>query len=628
MFRATGPVLALPVLCLMSPAFADDGVTTTAPALVDARTPSGFIEESKIKDAFLDGKDAADVIDAPGLVVERHSGVGQPAFARIRGGSPRQLSVSLDGYRISEPWGVGFDFGGLSLAGLDSVRVYRGAAATVFGAGALTGAIDLSSASVTGVSAGTFVGDWGALGMSVDGGIVIDDTRVSVSGNARRSDGDFDFEDAQGDLHTRVNNDSTRVGILASADHRSSLNRHEKFTVFWDGGERGAAGPSEFQQRLSHARVVDSRLVMTTRLERRDPFRIWGHGVDTSAQVGFQDRSTAYFNPTAILGGTPYSSDSDSWNGSFAGELAVYVDRWVIRSAAESSVSGFESNESAANSRIDVQRLQQRVAVSAEYAGDVWSLLAGGRLELVGDDREELQWLPSVGLTYSPWKFLQLRANGARTYRPPDFDELYLDIETVRGRPDLDSELAWTWDAGGEVRVGHVQFGAAYFENRMDSVILFLPVSSSVIEASNLDGALSRGVESWIYLGLGRLDVDAHYTWTVAHRWGSTAQLPHQPKQAGRVSARYALTSWLSASAGATGRSETNLDNFGNLRAPGWVSIDAGLRLAPASWATVSLSAQNLADDKGRIDVMQQPLPGRSIYASLRVQMDAATETK
>ena len=215
------------------------------------------------------------------------------------------------------------------------------------------------------------------------------------------------------------------------------------------------------------------------------------------------------------------------------------------------------------------------------------------------------------------------RTNLARTFRAPDFDELYLNVETVRGNPALASERAWVFDGGIELGTAAFRVGSAYFENHMDSVILFLPVSSSVIEASNIEGATARGVETWFALEPTRwLLVDGRYTWTSATRDEGGEAVAHQPAHEGGLGATLKIGPRVRLRSDVHGRSVANLDNFGNLKAPGWISVDAGVHAQPLRWMTLGLTAQNLTDDRTRIDSLQQPLPGRTVFASIQLDWE------
>ncbi len=626
-----GLILAIHVPLSIQAEEPEATITTHVRPLPDARVPSGFITEVDVQDTFLDGQSMADGLTRiPGVSLQRQSSLGQPVFARIRGGNPRQMTVSLDGYEISAPFGAGFDLGGLAFSGIDQVRVYRGAAAIVQGAGALTGALDLRSSTRkspgSNTSAGILLGSFDTAGLAVSGQMADQISSVRVSGQARESAGDFDFIDAQGVQHTRINNEHRRAGVMVTGERRLSATANGRLTALWDGGLRGAPGPSEFQEQLSAATIEDERAVVTARTNQRNSLEVGSIGVDTHQQLGAQWRSMTYTNPSSLLGNTPLVNTSN-YSG-FSGIIgaAAFSGQWSTRVQYEGGRDVYQAADAGAGvvpSTINADRTQNVFAGSAEYATELWSVMAGVRTEIMGGSRDEYAVLPSVGATWSPSRWISLRSNLARTYRPPDFDELYLDLETLRGNPTLNSERAWAADIGPELSFSKWRAGAAYFENRMESVILFLPVSSTVIEATNLSGVTSRGLETWaVFDVVSAVSLAANYTLTRAKRDGDDDQLPHQPVHEGRLGAQVHAASWLDFSGDVHGHSATNLDNFGNLVAPGWVSLDAGVYVRPGSGVRIGVSAQNILNNLSRIDGLQQPLPGRSVYLSIQIESE------
>lgn len=612
-----------PLLLLAPETWAQNAVETRVAPLPDERLPTGFIESVDLEQTFLDGQSAADALqDVPGLSVRRQSSLGQSAFVQVRGGNPRQLAVSLDGFRIHAPFGAGFDLGTLAVPGLDTLTVYKGASGVLFGSGALSGALDLStrSAGQPGVHGGLFAASFGTYGLSVDGQThAHNTTTLRVAAQARQAQGDFPFVDPQGTPHLRQNNASDRLGALLNLDHRFDPRHRLRATTLFDGGTRGVPGPSEFQTQNQNASLDEQRLVSTARYDVRDAFHAGPLATDLRTQLGAQSRAMTYTNPTSLLGNTFIHNRSDYHALGASLTANGYAGPWVLRANLDAHTSAYASTESLSpESTIETQRHEYSLGASTEYAVGAWTTLGGLRMTSTSGDRSDLQMLPFVGLKWSPMTSVSVSANFARTHRHPDFDELYLDLETLRGNPNLNPETALHADLGVHYRTETYAIGAAYFENQTDQTILFLPVSSLVIAAQNLDGVRSRGLEAQAQLVLHpHLLLGATYTLTRSQREGSDLQMPHQPLHQGGL--RLDLQAWpnLTFHAAAHARSQTHLDNFGNLKAPAWVTVDAGLRWTQNTW-TLSLNAQNLLDDQRRLDSLQQPLPGRALSFSVQ----------
>lgn len=612
---------------------ADFSVTTTTQH-EDPRVPSGFVTRLELDDEFSKGNDLGDVLArVPGIWVRRQSSFGQPAFVAIRGGNARQVVVSIDGLRMSIPAGAGFDVGSLSIGGLDTVDIYTGPAGASRGSGALTGALDLHtslrddagwSSKVT-----TVAGSYGTAGLEGDARWSTESLSLRLSAMGRQSDGDFDFVDAEGTRRARVNNEHRRAGVRAAAEYRTAAT-DLKTTASFERGTRGTPGPSEFQAAFSEARLNDQRIYATTRARQQGVVDESSLQLDLEQHVGFQEREQDYSNRDAFLGGQPVESQ-DTYRG-YSARLAsaLYIGALNITHVdLDLRHETYDARQEITETRdVEANRTTVATGASTEFLlfGDRLSLLGGLRAEALEGQRSDSAFLPSAGAIVRIIKGLDLRANIAKTWRAPDFDELYLDLESVRGSADLDPERALTWDAGFVAKYKILETRAAYFENRIDTLILFLPVSSYVLEATNLQNASSRGVEAGLSLNFDDvLALEAAYTYTHARlRSSPTLQLPHRPEHVGTAGVALELGSFMDLKSlrfhvDARARSRVNLDNFASLQNPAYVTADAGVRVRPLNWLEVAVTAQNLADRQTIVDALQYPLPGRSFYASISV---------
>lgn len=600
---------------------AQESVETTTTPFGDERLPSGFVERVDIDDAFTRGESAADVVaDVPGINVRRQSSLGQSAYVQVRGGNPRQVNVLLDGYRINAPFGVGFDLGVMRFPGIDRITVYKGAAATLAGGGALTGALDLlpNRRQVPHVRAGTIAGSFGTLGAEADASARIDQTQIRLAGQALRSEGNFAFVDGQGDTHTRTNNASKRAGVLMSVAKRFDRTHRGRATVLWDGGTRSVPGPSEFQDLSSDARVDEQRVVAVGRYDIRDAFRLANFRGDVTRRAGGQRRYTTFHSSRSLLGDQEVSSTSEYISVGGGASSTGFDGPWVLQLAVDTQVNDYEGTQTD-GTRVEARRSEYGLAMSVEWSRDGVSLLSGARFVAATGDRQEAQLLPSVGAVWQLGEVFSLRANLARTFRAPDFDELYLDLETLRGSASLAAEHAWNADLGVAATGERWAISGGVFAARMNNVIAFLPVSSLVIEAMNLDHVSAGGVElfgHWAPVAQAR--IDGSYTLTRSRRQPDGIQVPHQPLHQGFLRATFLPGAGLEAQIEAHGRTEVFLDNFGNLSAPGWTSFNAALS---GEWETfrAGISVQNFLDVRTRVDALQQPLPGRAVFVHVGV---------
>ncbi len=592
----------------------------------DERRPSAMSTRVDTSMLFVRGEDLGDALSgSAGASVRRDSSYGQPAQVTLRGGNPRQLVVELDGLRLNTPVGAGFDVGQWFTEGFASADVIRGGGASFYGSGAVTGAIRLNPRQAQGreVTARALAGSFGTVGTSLAIGVGDDDQGLRIFGSARRSDGDFPFVDDQERRQVRINNDHERFGVGGTGHLRRGAHRLRLTTLF-EAGDGGSPGPSEFQESFGEARVEDDRLIAVARWETRG---LTPH-LDGHATLGAQRRGFSYRNERAFLTGQPFSTASREESLTAAAGAVIYVGDHLIRVGAEGRREGYEA-EGASHS----PGLQATRTTLGANLGDEWllfdesvSLIAAVRAEVIADDGGDAlvrPLLPALGgIVDLPGPF-EARANAARTFRAPHFDELYLDAEGIRGSPDLRPEEAWTFDAGLGLTGDRGAALASLFHHRIDESILFLPVSAYLFEATNLSGVQSSGMElTSLFRPREWLQVQGAYTFThalFAAAGGSGAQLPGRPRHV-LVARAVADLGPAHLFAGAHYRSELNLDNFGNLRSPGALRLDAGASVRLSERITAGLHGRNLLDHRSTRDSLQRPLPGRAFFLTLEAQ--------
>ena len=130
------------------------------------------------------------------------------------------------------------------------------------------------------------------------------------------------------------------------------------------------------------------------------------------------------------------------------------------------------------------------------------------------------EWIPHLGLIVTPVPWLRFKANGQRSYRVPDFDELYLPDEGfIRGNPNLRPERSWNADVGFELGfaklwiVDELTLQGAFFYQRIENSIVFQRISPTTIAPTNTEDAEVLGVElSGGFRLLGWLGFSANWT--------------------------------------------------------------------------------------------------------------------
>jgi len=221
----------------------------------------------------------------PGVSFSANGGVGSNTTLRIRGLDTSYIGVRVNGIDVTDPSSTqtGFNFGGLTAAGLGRVEILKGSQSAIYGSEAIAGVVDITTASPRGLGfsadlnleAGSFGTRSGSLWMghaTERGEVALSYSRLITDGiSALASDTEEDgFEQEMLTLSTRYDLTDT-VTVGASALWRDGMveidrpfvgNAGENFFT-----QRGARVFAEFEtggidHRLSYS-VFDS--------ERRDP---------------------------------------------------------------------------------------------------------------------------------------------------------------------------------------------------------------------------------------------------------------------------------------------------------------------------------------------------------------------
>ena len=587
------------------------------------------------------GQGLAEALGAvSGVSVQRSSSAGQPAWLSVRGGNPRQVAVEMDGLRLNAPVGTGVDVGQMMTEGLGSVDMIRGSAAAIYGGGASTGALRLNPAQapVEGLEMRAH-GSAGSFGSAAVGSsLSVADRRMGLRlyGAMRESEGDFDFVDDEGREMARVNNHHRRFSAGGTAHLEEGAHRL-RLTGMWEEGQGGSPGPSEFQEAYDQASVDDHRRLATLRWERRG-----GGDVDGYATLGVQDRRQHHRNDESFLGGELSEQVGReralAATGGLEGMWGSHLWRLDVEGRLE-DYQGRQDNGFEGASTLAARRHTVAASVADEWlvADERLSLLGALRLESTlgsGEARSEVHPpMPAVGAIARMHRRLEARANLARTFRQPHFDELYLQTDHLRGDPDLAAEEGWHGDvslAVGDEERALVQ--GTYFYRHIASTILFLPASAYHFEARNLRDARAQGAEIQAHVApWERLSLGANYTYTRAGFRAEgmpTSQLPGRPRHRFHVKPSLALGQITSRGGGVEmslegrvdGRGTVNLDNFGQLNNQRAVTADVGAEVDVAQRVRVVGAVRNIFDHRRAQDSLHRPLPGRVLFMSMEVR--------
>src|SRR5919109_642187 len=209
---------------------------------------------------------------------------------------------------------------------------------------------------------------------------------------------------------------------------------------------------------------------------------------------------------------------------------------------------------------------------------------------------------------------IELRAGAGLSFRPPTLSELYLDQGGILPNPDLQSEHAWSVDAGVRWRGKLLTVSVSAFWSRYRELISYELFPPSRVKPFNVSAARIAGVELQVIARLPyALAAEASYSYldAVNLREGSEGghSLAYRPPH--RVFARLAHRAERTegyVEANATSSMPRN--NFDTAYLPAQLTLNAGAGAQVAGSLWLDLEAKNLLDDRTQQDLFQYPLPG------------------
>lgn len=459
---------------------------------------------------------AAALETVPGVQVLNHGGPGQGAYVSIRGSSPEQVLVLVDGRRLNPAQGGGADLAGIDLEAVEGVEVVRGAAASRYGGGALAGVVDFrtrrASRPEDGGSAFLQYGSWNSVraGASLEGGLASGAADGYASAAVSYSSGAYPFADPGSAESSAVmsNADFRAADLFLRLDAYPSDDSVATATLAARAAEKGAPGIPEFP--AAEARMEDARAAFALSFENG------GGGPASFRSAASADlRRRRYRDPAYFLG--PVDDSHASLAAAASADFRLALPRPLPEGAALASSAdfSFDALDSTAYSRGPeggsgrAARWRAAAAARAELpflrdaeGEPAFLLVPGARIDFALDAADAAS-LPAVDATWQlsaalrPLPSVALKANAGTAFRAPSFDDLFWPAGAfAEGNPDLLPERSFAWDLGLAVSpFRELSLEAAYFDRAVRDLIVWNPGPGGKWRPSNLSEARIRGVE-------------------------------------------------------------------------------------------------------------------------------------
>ena len=510
-----------------------------------------------------------------GIEVARNGGPGTNASVFIRGGDSKQTVVLVDSVRIGSSTSGIANWSTLPLANIDHIEIVYGPLATMYGADAIGGVVQVFTKRGAGAPAVTAALGAGAdntrsADASVSGGTDRFNYALSVArdqdeGFSATKPGNFSYN-ADNDGYTR-NSASGQLGMVIAQGHEAGiLFLHSRLDAQYDSG--ASTYDARGEQVLNNLALYSKHQFLPT----------W----QVRFQVSRADDKSANFSSAAASGYSRIDSRQSTY--SVQSDLALGTD--LLQMLLERRAEDVLSSSTAALSR---DRSTDSAAVS-------YSMKRGAHLASASarhDDSSQYGAVNTGGLGYGYRISSTLRANASigSSFRAPTFNELYYPRYGVESNQP---ERGRNVEAGLAYRSGTSDVTAVYYRNRLKELLVSTSVCPIEVAthpygcAYNVNRATLSGLSVGAHTQLGPLELSGSFDLQDPRDDTTGKQLVRRAKRHASLGVDYSSGALvLGAGVQMSGRRFDDTANTNTLGGYGLLNLFASYRFAP-DWTAIA----------------------------------------
>ncbi len=538
-----------------------------------------------------------------GIEVARNGGPGANASVFIRGGDSKQTVVLVDGVRIGSSTSGIASWNALPLANIDRIEIVYGPLATMYGADAIGGVVQVFTKRGTGAPSVTAaIGAGSDKARSADASVSGASGMVSYALTVARDEDEGFSATRPGNFSFNADNDgyqkdsaSGQLGLTLAKGHEAGLLfMHSDLDAQFDSGASSYDARSE--QKLSNVALYSKHQLTTA----------WQLKLQASRA---DDKSSTFSNASAT--GT---SSIDTRQNAYSMQNDVAIGGDLLQVLLER-----REEDVRASSTPDLSR--ERVTKSAALA---YSMKRGAHLGTASarwDDSSQDGSVTTGGIGYGYRISSNLRANTSfgSSFRAPTFNELYYPgYGVASNRPETGRNV----EAGLAYNSGMTEVTAVYYRNRLKD--LLVSTSTCPIEAAthpfgcayNVNRATLSGLSLGARTKVGPVDLTSTFDFQDPQDETTGKQLARRAKRHANLGAEY-TSGGLTLGAGVhlSGERFDDTANRNKLGGYGLLNLFASYRFAP-DWTAVV--RWNNATDKHYELARTYVTPGSQAFIGVR----------
>jgi outer membrane receptor protein involved in Fe transport len=512
----------------------------------------------------------------------------QGVSLRGLGSSGASRSLLLwDGIPINDPFGGWIYFTRVSPDELERIEISRGAATSVFGDRAMSGAIHLFSRPPERLRLTAAYEGGNKDTHSLTGGASHLFDRFAVSGLVRAftTDGYFVVrEDRRGPVDTpagvRFVSGVSRFDYLGSKDRM-----FVKLDILAEERENGT-------RLTQNSTGLGTLAGHYTHQETNDSFSFLGYHTRQQYHASFSAVSANRATETITFLQTVPAESVGA-----AGMWRHNSTAWNLLAGADMQRVEGTSTDRLVPTGLRVgggTQLQNGTFAQLDAGTRSAKLFLGGRYQFTGTDKKFFS--PSAGFAVGRG-LVRGRGSVYRAFRAPTLNELFRDFRVgnaeTRANADLLPETLFGAEAGIDLVAETSRLSVSFYRNELDNIITNVTLSSTpaliIRQRQNAAEALTRGVDVQADYRWRSLRLDLGYLFADS-RFSTGERIPQVPKHAGNAQLTYSTSNTL-ASIGLRSYAMQFEDDRNQFKLPGYASmqVSARQRLTRSLWATLAI---------------------------------------
>ncbi|WP_394729955.1 TonB-dependent receptor [Altererythrobacter sp. GH1-8] len=490
----------------------------------------------------------------------------------LGGNATSRALVLLDGVPMADPFFGYIPLSAIAPEQLARIRVTRGGGSGPFGAGALSGTIELESAGVESLSplaASALVNDRGETEASASLAQELGTGGLVVSGRWDRGQGFFTTpQDQRIPATARAGFESWSLGVRSvvsltpdiELQARAIAFRDER-TLRFDGADSSSEGQDASIRLVGkgtwqfdalayvQARNFSNIVISSTRFvrvldQRNTPSTGLGGKLEIRPPVGDAH--------TLRIGADYRRADGELQEEAYSAFSGVLTERrWA--GGNTSNLGLFAENDWQAGPllltgglRADYTRIADGFYRAENSAGNVIS-------DITASDRSDWRLSWRGGLRYELSKSVAIRAAGYTGLRLPTLNELYRPFVVfpvvTQANAELEAERLEGLEVGADIRpFDEFSLSLTAFDNEVEGAVANVTLASNLRQRRNIPAISAQGIEASAEWEIGSFELKASAVWSDAEIKGDDASFElsgNRPPQVPRFAAS-ATGSWSS----------------------------------------------------------------------------------